>query len=357
MKNFYTRPNSRLCSLTLGLLFLFVSASFAQTLPAGFSKVKVVSIDDATAMAFAPDGRLFVCQKDGNVRIIKNNSLLSAPFVTLTVAQDGERGISGIVFDPNFANNKYVYIYYTATTPTIHNRLSRFTANGDVAVANSELALLDFETVNTVYHNGGAMRFGPDGKLYLAIGEDNNPSNAQNLATHKGKLLRLNTDGTTPTDNPYYSSSSVITRRIWSYGLRNPYTLDVQRGTGKIYVNNVGADSWEEVHDATQPGLNFGWPVVEGYSNDPAYTNPVFAYPHDTGDPHGCAITSGAFFNPVSTNYPAQYIGKYFYQDFCNGWMYYFTPGNTGTANTFFGTGLITQNLALITGPDGNGDL
>lgn len=354
MTKFYFLMRALLRYVPITLLIFFSSAIYSQSLPAGFSRVKVASIDIATAIAFAPDGRLFVCQKDGKVRIIKNGSLLTSPFVTLTVAQDGERGISGMTFDPNFATNKYLYIYYTATTPTIHNRLSRFTANGDVVLANSELALLDFETVNTVLHNGGGMGFAPDGKLYLAIGEDNSPNNAQNLSTHKGKLLRLNADGTTPTDNPFYSSASAITRRIWSSGLRNPYTMDIQPGTGKIYVNNVGADSWEEVHDATQPGLNFGWPVVEGSSSDPAYTNPVFAYPHESTGQKGCAITGGAFFNPVSTNYPAQYIGKYFYQDFCNGWMYYVTPGNPATSNTFFGTGLITQNLALLTGPDGN---
>lgn len=342
--------------LCLGVLLIGAQANrvAAQTLPAGFSRVKVASLDMGTAMAFAPDGRLFVCRKDGIVRIIKNGSLLATPFLTLTVAQDGERGISGICFDPGFASNKYIYIYYTATTPTIHNRLSRFTANGDVVQSGSELVLLDFETVNTVYHNGGGMGFGADGKLYLAIGEDNSPNNAQNLATHKGKLLRLNANGTTPTDNPYYSSSNPITRRIWCLGLRNPYTMAIHPGTGKIYVNNVGADAYEEVHDATAPGQNFGWPAVEGFSSNPAYTNPIFAYPHESTGQKGCCIAGGCFFNPVSTNYPAQYIGKYFYHDFCNGWMYYFTPGTPATGNTFFGSGLVTQNLALQVGPDGN---
>jgi glucose/arabinose dehydrogenase len=346
-------PHALRCVLFLFNLALIHHAA-AQTLPAGFSRVKVASLDQGTAMAFAPDGRLFVCQKDGRVRIIKNGTLLGTPFLTLTVAQDGERGISGICFDPNFATNKYIYIYYTATTPTIHNRLSRFTANGDLVLGGSELVLLDFETVNTVYHNGGGMGFGKDGKLYLSMGEDNSPNNAQNLGTHKGKLLRLNSDGTTPTDNPYYSSANPITRRIWCLGLRNPYTLNIHPTSGKIYINNVGADSYEEVHDGTAPGQNFGWPVVEGYSSNAAYANPVFAYPHESTGQHGCCIAGGCFFNPASTTYPAQYIGKYFYQDFCNGWMYYFTPGTQASGNTFFGSGLVTQNLALQVGPDGN---
>lgn len=357
MDKFYASA-LRTAALLAALLCMFLESASAQTLPSGFSRVKVASLTAGTAMAFAPDGRLFVCQKDGNVRIIKNGSLLSTPFITLTVAQDGERGISGICFDPNFATNKYVYIYYTATSPTIHNRLSRFTANGDVVQSGSEYTLLDLETVNTVYHNGGGMVFDKDGKLYLSVGEDNSPNNSQNLGTHKGKLLRLNADGTTPTDNPYYSSTNPITRRIWCIGLRNPYTMTIDPVTGRIFVNNVGADSYEEVHDATQPGKNFGWPAVEGYSSNSTYTNPVFAYPHESTGQKGCCIAGGCFFNPLSTNYPSQYIGKYFYHDFCNGWMYYFDPGtavNTqASGNTFFGSGLVTQNLALQVGPDGN---
>jgi glucose/arabinose dehydrogenase len=353
MKTFYLQVKA--CALIAFVVFLNTQISKAQTLPAGFSKIKVASLDNGTAMAFAPDGRLFISTKDGNIRIIKNGALLGTPFLTLTVAQDGERGISGITFDPNFNTNHYVYVYYTMPTPTIHNRLSRFTANGDVVLGGSEYVLQDFETVNSVYHNGGGMGFGIDGKLYLAMGEDNSPNNAQDMTTHKGKLLRFNADGSTPTDNPYYSSTNVITRRIWCLGLRNPYTLSIQPGTGKIYINNVGSDTWEEVHDGTAPGQNFGWPIVEGFSTNPAYVNPVFAYPHSsTTGQYGCAITGGCFFNPSSTTYPAQYVGKYFYQDFCDGWMYYFTPGTPATNNTFFGSNLITQNLALQVGPDGN---
>ncbi|MEW6469094.1 MAG: PQQ-dependent sugar dehydrogenase [Bacteroidota bacterium] len=333
--------------------FLFSVSVKAQNFPSGFSLVKVATIENATAMAFAPDGRLFVCQKDGRVRIIKNGSLLPAPFLTLTVHMDGERGISGIAFDPDFSTNKHVYIYYTATTPTIHNRLSRFTANGDVAVSGSEVALLDIETVTAVFHNGGGMAFGPDGKLYLSIGEDNKPSNSQNLSTYKGKLLRLNKDGSAPSDNPYFSSSSPVTKRIWCYGLRNPYTLSIQPGTGKVFVNDVGADAAEEINNGTSPGKNFGWPGAEGNSTNSAYTNPVFFYPHESTGQEGCAITGGTFFNPVSTNYPAQYAGKYFYMDYCKGWIYYINP-TPPVNNTSFASGLGTKNLALQVGPDGN---
>lgn len=334
-------------------IFVFNSVLFSQTLPAGFSKVKVATLEQATAMTFAPDGRLFICVKTGPVRIIKNGVLLPTPFVTLPVDINGERGVNSIAFDPNFQMNHYVYIYYTASSPTVHNRLSRFTANGDVVVPGSELPLLDIETVTQVFHNGGGMAFGPDEKLYLAIGEDNNPNNSQNMTTYKGKLLRLNTDGSAPTDNPFYSSSSPVTKKIWALGLRNPYTLCFQPGTGKLFVNDVGADDYEDIHDATFPGKNFGWPAVEGSSTNPTYSNPVFSYPHESTGQKGCAVVGGTFFNPTTTNYPSQYIGKYFYMDFCNGWMYYLTLGSP-VQNTFFGTGLVTQNLGLQVGPDGN---
>src|SRR3970282_870971 len=107
-------------------------------------------------MACAPDGRLFVAQQSGALRVVKNGALLATPFLTVTVDSAGERGLLGVAFDPAFATNQYVYVYYTAKTPTIHNRVSRFTANGNVAVAGSEVAILDLESLSATNHNGGA---------------------------------------------------------------------------------------------------------------------------------------------------------------------------------------------------------
>ena len=164
----------------------------AATLPAGFSETLVANgLSSPTSMDFAPDGRLFVCLQGGQLRVIKNGSLLPAPFVSLTVNSSGERGLLGVAFDPNFATNNFVYVYYTAPTPSIHNRVSRFTANGDVAVAGSELVLLDLENLSATNHNGGAIHFGPDGKLYVAVGENAVPSNSQTLANRLGKVLRI----------------------------------------------------------------------------------------------------------------------------------------------------------------------
>src|SRR6185436_16259137 len=149
-------------------------------------------ISEGVAMEFAPDGRLFVCEQGGNLRVIKNGVLLSAPFVTLDVNAASERGLLGVAFDPGFAANHYVYVYYTAKLPAIHNRVSRFTAAGDVAATNSELVLLELDNLSAGNHNGGAIHFGADGKLYIAAGENAVPANAQTLTNLLGKLLRIN---------------------------------------------------------------------------------------------------------------------------------------------------------------------
>ncbi|MES2284144.1 MAG: PQQ-dependent sugar dehydrogenase [Bacteroidota bacterium] len=345
--------NKKTVKVILFFVFLSNQILLSQTFPAGFSQVKVATIADAMSISFAPDGRLFICQKSGSVRIIKNGLLLPIPFLTLSVNHDIERGIIGITFDPNFNVNHYLYIYYTAETPNIHNKLSRFTANGDSVLSGSEFSLLDLEPPTSAFHTGGGIGFGMDGKLYLAVGDDETPNNAQNSGTYFGKVLRLNTDGSTPIDNPYISSNSEITKKIWSYGLRNPYTLSIQPGTGKVFVNDVGSDKWEEINDATLPGKNFGWPIGEGASTNSSYANPVFAYPHVATGQDGCAITGGAFFNPTSSNYPAGYNGKYFYMDWCNGWLYNLTLGSTVT-NTIFSSGMAAMNLSLQVGPDGN---
>ena len=222
-------------------------------------------------MAFAPDGRLFVCEQGGRLRVIKNGVLLATPFVTVSTDSSGERGLLGIAFDPDFANNQFVYAYYTATTPTLHNRVSRFTANGDVAVPGSETIILDLNNLSSAdNHNGGAMHFGIDGKLYIAVGENANPPNAQTLSNLLGKMLRINADGSIPTDNPFFNTASGVNRAIWALGLRNPFTFTVQPGTGRIFINDVGQDTSEEINDGIA-GSNYGWPVTEGATSDPRF--------------------------------------------------------------------------------------
>jgi glucose/arabinose dehydrogenase len=303
-------------------------------------------------MAFAPDGRLFVCQQTGQLRVIKNGTLLPTPFVSLSVDSSGERGLLGVAFDPNFSSNHFVYLYYTTNVAPIHNRISRFTANGDVAVAGSETVLADLDNLSSATnHNGGAIHFGPDGKLYAGVGENANSSNAQTLNNRLGKILRYNPDGSFPTDNPFFNTATGANRAIWALGLRNPFTFGFQPGTGRMFINDVGQSTWEEINDGIA-GSNYGWPTCEGACS-PANANfrdPLFQYGHGTSGTTGCAIVGSAFYNPPLNQFPASYLGKYFFGDLCSGWIRLFDP-STGMASGF-AAGISTL-VDLQIGPDG----
>ena len=265
--------------------------------------------------------------------------------------QSGERGLLGIAFDPNFAGNNFIYLYYTVSTTPRHNRVSRFTANGDVVVPGSEQVILELDNLTSATnHNGGAIHFGPDGKLYIAVGENATPSNAQTLANMLGKILRINSNGSIPSDNPFFNVATGNNRSIWALGLRNPFTFAFQPGTGRLFVNDVGQDTWEEINDGIA-GSNYGWPATEGATTNPSFRSPLFSYAHGTGATTGCAIAGGAFYNPTTVRFPASFIGKYFFADLCSGWIRVFDPATQTAAG--FATG-ISQPVDLKVGNDGN---
>ncbi len=325
--------------------------SGAITVPTGFVDETVVSgLASPTAMAFAPDGRLFVAEQRGALRVVKGGALLSTPFVSLDVDSRGERGLLGVVLDPAFATNGYVYVYYTAKTPRVHNRITRFRAAGDVAAAGSETPLLELDDLSSATnHNGGALHFGADGKLYAAVGDNAQPQNAQTLANLLGKILRLEPDGRVPTDNPFFATASGRNRAIWALGLRNPFTFAVRRADGALFVNDVGQDAWEEIDEA-RAGANHGWPATEGPTSDARFVAPLFAYGHGTGATTGCAIAGGAFYDPPAPTFPAAYAGAYFFADHCSGWIRALDPKTKTAAG--FATGLASP-VDLRVGPDG----
>jgi len=306
-----------------------VSFGGSRTQPAGFTRTTYITgLSLATAFAQAPDGRIFVSQQGGAMGVVKNNALLATPFMTLPVDSNGERGLLGVAFDPNFASNNFIYVYYTATTPTTHNRISRFTANGDVAVPGSEFLIADLPNLNATNHNGGGMHFGADGKLYVSVGENANGANSQDLTTPLGKLLRLNVDGSIPSDNPFCATQGNLACAVWAYGLRNPFTFAVQPATGRIHINDVGEGTWEEINVGVA-GANYGWPTTEGPTTAAGITPPLFAYKHMPTVPAGsgpggfftgCAIIGGAFY-PNSGPFPAAYQGSYFFSDLCSAFV------------------------------------
>jgi glucose/arabinose dehydrogenase len=321
-------------------------AQGAPNLPQGFTDSQVVSgLTNPTDMEFAPDGRLFVTEDAGRVRIAKPDGTL-ATFLNISTKVDskGERGLLALTFDPGFSTNHYVYIHYTkkatSTTPP-HNRVVRVTASGDRAVSGSEKLI--FRLGNQSAANqfpqfmGGALDFGKDGKLYVATGDNDTPDKAQKLTNLFGKILRINKDGTIPTDNPFYSTASGNNRAIWALGLRNPFKFAIQPGTGTIFINDVGHNDFEEINQGAA-GANYGWPVHEGAANRSPYVDPIFAYAHD-GDPAttGCAITGGTFYNPPTMQFPSAYAGDYFFADFCSGWI---RTRDSGGSVTGFASGL-----------------
>jgi glucose/arabinose dehydrogenase len=342
-----------LTSLLLFLSFLWLSSG-AQSLPANFQRVQVANgISSPSALAFLPDGRILVCQETGQLRVIKNGSLLSTPAITLSVNSSGERGLIGIAVDPAFNTNHYIYLYYTNTSGP-HNRVSRFTMTGDIA--GSETTLLDLPTLSAIYHNGGGLSFGNDGKLYVSVGDNKVGDNAKNLDSYMGKLLRINTDGSVPSGNPF--TGGAARSRVWAYGLRNPFTNSIDPVTGKIFINDVGESTWEEINDATVSGRHFGWPDKEGTCTTgcTGLTNPIYKYSTNRTSPppdgQGCAINGATFFNGAISNYPATYNGKYFFLDYCGGWINYINPASP--TRTAFATGLGGGLVYLKQGNDGN---
>ena len=348
--SFFRLSNLR-CKSILGCGAFFILAALASpaaTLPPGFTETEFGgSLSGApTAMEFSPDGRLFICLQTGQVRIIKNGSLLATPFLSLSVDSSGERGLLGIALDPNFFTNHYVYVYYTVPTFPIHNRVSRFTAAGDVTAPGSEVVILNLDNLSSATnHNGGALHFGPDGKLYIGVGENANGANAQTLSNLLGKVLRINSNGSIPTDNPFYNSATGNNRAIWALGLRNPFTFAFQPGMTRMFINDVGESTYEEINDGIA-GSNYGWPVTEGPTNNPSFRSPIYFYQHDIG----CAIVGGAFYNPPVLQFPSSYLGKYFFADLCGGWIHVFNPAS-GMA-TDFASGINTP-VDLHVGPDG----
>ncbi|MCY7329696.1 MAG: PQQ-dependent sugar dehydrogenase, partial [Saprospiraceae bacterium] len=321
-------------SLPLLLCFFLIKIALsAAVLPPGFVEVPLATCLDPTAMALAPDGRIFITEKYGAVRIVENGQLLPDPFVQLNVDNYNERGLSGIAFDPDFAQNGYIYVYYTVKNSE-HNRLSRIKAIGNYAATASEEILLELPPMAGTIHNGGAMAFGPDGKLYLAVGDGQDGAAAPSLQSLLGKVLRLNPDGTVPPGNPFSLQTTGILQSIWAVGLRNPFSMTIQPGTGRIFVCDVGSQYFEEVNHI-EAGMHYGWNLLEGQRNaqnvPTNYRDPFYAYPHTLG----CSVVGAAFYNPPTPLFPAAYVGQFYFADYCQGYIKMLDPA-TGILGPVF---------------------
>lgn len=293
----------------------------------------------------AGDPRLFVVEKTGRIRIVRNGALAPAPFLDISarVSSGGEQGLLGLAFDPHYATSGRFYVDYTDRNGDTHISRFRVSADPDAADPASEELLL---TVDQPYsnHNGGDVTFGPDGYLYIGMGDGGSggdpQGHGQNPNDLLGSLLRLDVSGptgyTVPRDNPYVAGGG--RPEVFSIGLRNPWRFSFDRAGGDLYIADVGQDSREEVDVSTASsgggrGLNYGWNRMEGTAcygstscNRTGLTLPVMDYTHAAG----CSITGGYVYRGAAL---PNLAGTYFYGDYCNGWIrsFRYSGGQAGT--------------------------
>jgi glucose/arabinose dehydrogenase/fibronectin type 3 domain-containing protein len=340
-------------------LFSFQDRAVADTFTdTGFATETIASFPpySLVGMAWAPDGRLFVWEKNGVVRVIKNGQLLPTPFIDLSAKVNtfDDRGFWGLAFDPNFAQNGYVYLSYTYenggnpnSSAARTSRLTRVVASGDVAVPGSETVVLgslgtppcsqyaqsaDCVAADSGSHTMGQLHFASDGTLFVGVGDgadaafaDSLSLRAQDLDSPNGKILRINTDGSAPSDNPYYDGTNSWRSRVWLYGVRNPFGFTFEPTTEELFFGDVGWNTWEEV-DHGGRAQNFGWPCFEGnlaqttfqnnfpsvcgHVSQSSVTPPFFTYDHNSGS----AAIGGPFY--TASLYPEQFHGNFFFGDY-----------------------------------------
>ncbi|MGV3637608.1 MAG: PQQ-dependent sugar dehydrogenase [Flavobacteriales bacterium] len=323
----------------------------------------------------AGDDRLFVVQQNGVISIITDSMTIEpTPFLDISdsVVFDGEQGLLGLVFDPDFQSNGYFYVNYISATGGLHSRISRFSVSDDMDVADSTSERIIY-TVEQPFsnHNGGDLEFGPDGYLYSAFGDGGGVGdplgNAQDLSDPLGDIIRIDVSDTAvaytvPDDNPYVLTSGVLPE-IWASGLRNPYRFGFDQTTGDLWIGDVGQGAYEEIDliDALNAGgENFGWRCYEGFEEyDTTGCGPIGDYQlpvtvHFNGGDGWCAIIGGRVYR--GAQWP-NLVGRYIYTDFCVGEFWSITelaPGN------YFSEALLTNEVISgwsCIGEDANGEL
>ncbi len=262
-----------LWKVILLVVFSFSPATFYQVHAASPVNVLLTGLNFPVSLKFAPDGRIFYTEKDtGNIRIIQQNgTLLPAPFATIaSIINTGETGLLGIALDPAFSSNNYVYVYYTWRDSGFftHGHIVRYTATGNTGASPRDIFDVTSSAPNTVYHNGGYIKFGPDGKLYAMVGEFHQGQQAQNQTSMTGKMLRMNSDGSVPSDNPFPASLD------YALGIRNSFGFDFDSSNNRLIATMAGPSSDDKILIIVKGG-NYGWPTCLGICNDPRFIDPI----------------------------------------------------------------------------------
>jgi glucose/arabinose dehydrogenase len=311
---------------------LLAAPGFALGQPVNLRPV-VEGLESPVVVAHAGDGsgRLFIAQQGGEILVFDGRELLSPPFLDLSalVSSGSEQGLLGLVFHPSYETNGFFFVNFTDVSGD--TRIARFTVSADPDVADpASAAPLLFVDQPFANHNGGQLAFGPDGKLWIALGDGGSagdPGNrAQSGDTFLGKILRIDVDQglpyAIPVDNPFVAEPAVRDE-IWALGLRNPWRFSFDRLTGDLFIADVGQNAWEEVNFepiSVRGGRNYGWRRMEGSQcfnpgsncNDGSLVLPILEYSHSLG----CSVTGGYRYR--GTEMP-EHFGKYFYGDFCSG--------------------------------------
>jgi glucose/arabinose dehydrogenase len=314
--------------------------------------------------------RQFIVEKTGKIRIIRNEALVPTPFLDIStrVSSGSEQGLLGLAFHPQYAGNGLFVVNYTNTSGDTRVSLFRVSADPDRADASSEQVILAVDQPFS-NHNGGMVAFGPDGKLYIGMGDGGSggdpQNNGQSRSTLLGKILRLEVSATgqvsVPSDNPFVGQPG-IRPEIWSWGLRNPWRFSFDRSTGDLYIGDVGQNAREEIDVATDVvqfgrGRNYGWNIMEGMAcfsgsncNRNGLTLPVLDYGHA----EGCSVTGGYVYRGTVLG---AFAGHYFYADYCEGWVRSFRLSGTGVTEQQEWPSLRPGGQILSFGEDARGEL
>jgi aldose sugar dehydrogenase len=326
-----------------------------ETLPAGTSIQTVLpNMNQPVALAFDPNGRLFYTERaTGRVRLFESGALQPSAVITFAVNASGERGLLGLAIDPNFNANRYIYVYYTcnpgsAGCPTLENRVARFTENGGVG-SNPTTIFTSPQTAQ--FHNGGNIHFGPDGKLYVTIGDDQTAGNSQDVTVKNGKIHRINSDGTIPSDNPVFTQTGALPS-LYAMGLRNSFDFTFDPLTpGRIFASENGPGCDDEMN-RIEARYNYGWRSSYPCDDDnpsPQYNTirPLWYLGSTCCEaPTGIMVYTGSQI--------PQWQGHLFMANFNTGDMrhFYLNPSRTLVDTTNIVQGVVA-NMDLVTGPDG----
>ena len=242
------------------------------------------------ALAIADDGRIFVTEREGIVRVIRDGEVQASAYLDMEVAPEGEAGLLGLALDPDFQSNGHLYVYYTYKNPSgaLRNRVVRWEDAGEKG--QNPTVILDDMPGGRI-HNGGRIKFGPDGKLYVTTGDASANALAQDLNSPAGKILRINGDGSIPNDNPFPNSP------VYSYGHRNPQGLAWHPTTGELFATEHGPVGGDEVNRIVAGG-NYGWATVSGSDSDPRFRDAALNSGIETWAPSGAAFYSGDVLPP-----------------------------------------------------------